>query len=69
MENDLLFIEVSALSGENIHEVFSICAGAILTKIETSQIDLDHDVHTGIQVVGTRQVFRSSTETTNSSCC
>lgn len=68
-EHDLLFTEVSALSGENILETFLICAGTIITRIEMGQIDLDRDMHTGIQVVGTRQVSKSSVDTTSSSCC
>jgi GTPase SAR1 family protein len=72
-EHDLLFAEVSALSGENIPEVFVRCAGSILTQIEMGQIDLDRDMHGGIQVVGTHpHPSRTSMKTTtssNSSCC
>lgn len=36
---DLLFIETSALTGENVEEVFLKCAKTILTKIETGELD------------------------------
>ena len=73
-EHDLLFTEVSALSGENIPEVFVRCAGSILTQIEMGRIDLDHDMHSGIQVVGThphpsQTSTRTTTSSSNSSCC
>ncbi|ORX95639.1 ras-related protein rab-4B-like protein [Basidiobolus meristosporus CBS 931.73] len=38
-ENELMFLEASALSGEGVEEVFMKCARSILTKIETGQID------------------------------
>jgi len=38
-ENDLMFLETSALTGEGVEEVFLKCARSILTKIETGQID------------------------------
>ena len=38
-ENDLMFLETSALTGEGIGEVFLKCARTILSKIETGQID------------------------------
>jgi Ras-related protein Rab-4B len=68
-EHDLLFAEVSALSGENINEVFVKCAGSILTGIEMGKIDLDRDMHSGIQVVGTHPISRSPIDSSSSSCC
>jgi len=38
-ENDIMFLETSALTGDGIEEVFLKCARSILTKIETGQID------------------------------
>mmetsp|Transcript_7092 Transcript_7092/g.22709 ORF Transcript_7092/g.22709 Transcript_7092/m.22709 type:complete len:210 (-) Transcript_7092:161-790(-) len=40
-ENDLMFLETSALSGEGIAEVFLKNARTILTKIESGQISAD----------------------------
>jgi len=48
-ENDLLFLETSAKSGENVEEVFIKCAKTILNKIETGVIRPD-DMGSGIQV-------------------
>lgn len=48
-ENNIpLAIEASALSGENVDEVFERLAKMILTKIELGEIDPD-DPHSGIQ--------------------
>jgi len=38
-ENEMMFMETSALTGKGIEEVFLKCARSILTKIETGQID------------------------------
>ncbi|KRZ10055.1 Ras-related protein Rab-4B [Trichinella zimbabwensis] len=38
-ENGMLFLETSALSGENIEETFLRCARSILTKIESGELD------------------------------
>uniref|UniRef100_A0A915B2D9 Ras-related protein Rab-4B n=1 Tax=Parascaris univalens TaxID=6257 RepID=A0A915B2D9_PARUN len=40
-ENDLTFIETSALNGENVEETFLKCAKTILSKIESGEIDLE----------------------------
>jgi len=47
-ENDLMFVETSALSGENVEEAFLKCARTILSKIETNELDPDK-VGSGIQ--------------------
>jgi len=39
-ENDLLFMETSALTGECVDEVFIKCATAIVHKIDSGQIDI-----------------------------
>ncbi|GAM28357.1 hypothetical protein SAMD00019534_115330, partial [Acytostelium subglobosum LB1] len=46
-ENDLLFLETSALSGDNVEETFLKCAKSIVSKIEDGLIDMDS---LGIQV-------------------
>ena len=38
-ENDAMFLETSALTGENVDEVFLKCARSILTKIEDGTLD------------------------------
>lgn len=40
-ENGLLFLEASALSGENIQELFARTADAVLRKVDSGIIDLD----------------------------
>lgn len=47
-DNDLIFIECSALSGENVEETFLKCARSILTYIESGQINPDR-IGSGIQ--------------------
>eukprot|EP00824_Muranothrix_gubernata_P008908 TRINITY_DN21487_c0_g1_i1.p1 TRINITY_DN21487_c0_g1~~TRINITY_DN21487_c0_g1_i1.p1 ORF type:complete len:214 (-),score=36.57 TRINITY_DN21487_c0_g1_i1:21-662(-) len=38
-ENDLMFLETSALTGEGVEEVFLKCARSILNKIDSGQVD------------------------------
>lgn len=40
-ENDLIFVECSAVSGENVDEAFMKCARSILTCIEAGEINPD----------------------------
>ena len=47
-DNDLIFIECSALNGENVEETFLKCARSILTFIENGQINPDR-LGSGIQ--------------------
>ncbi|TKR70015.1 hypothetical protein L596_022088 [Steinernema carpocapsae] len=48
-ENDLAFIETSALNGENIEDAFFKCAKTILLKLDSGEIDVER-VGPGIQV-------------------
>lgn len=48
-ENDLIFLETSAKSGENVDEVFMKCAKTIVNKIESGVISPD-EMGSGIQV-------------------
>eukprot|EP01125_Pyxidicula_operculata_P016979 TRINITY_DN590_c1_g1_i2.p1 TRINITY_DN590_c1_g1~~TRINITY_DN590_c1_g1_i2.p1 ORF type:complete len:176 (+),score=20.54 TRINITY_DN590_c1_g1_i2:559-1086(+) len=48
-ENDLMFLESSAKTGDNVEEVFVKCAKTILNKIETGVIKPE-DMGSGIQV-------------------
>lgn len=47
-ENDLIFLETSAKTGENVEESFLKCAKTILAKIETGEIDPEQ-ASSGIQ--------------------
>ncbi|XP_003384407.1 PREDICTED: ras-related protein Rab-4B-like [Amphimedon queenslandica] len=47
-ENELAFLETSALTGENVEEVFQKCTRSILTKIDAGELDPDR-VGSGIQ--------------------
>lgn len=48
-ENDILFLETSALTGQNVEELFLKCSRTILSKIESGQIYPDH-MGSGIQM-------------------
>ena len=45
---DLMFVETSALSGENIHEAFLKCTRTIFNRIENGEIDVER-IGSGIQ--------------------
>ncbi|XP_031558005.1 ras-related protein Rab-4B-like [Actinia tenebrosa] len=47
-ENELIFLETSALSGENVEEAFLKCSRTILNKIESGELDPDR-MGSGIQ--------------------
>eukprot|EP00049_Salpingoeca_infusionum_P003480 m.66872 g.66872 ORF g.66872 m.66872 type:complete len:210 (-) comp12151_c0_seq3:337-966(-) len=47
-ENDLMFLETSARTGENVEEVFMKCARSILSKLESGQLEPDR-AGSGIQ--------------------
>ncbi|EDV21735.1 Ras-related protein Rab-4B [Trichoplax sp. H2] len=47
-ENELMFLETSALSGENVEEAFLRCSKNILTRIESGELNPDR-VGSGIQ--------------------
>uniref|UniRef100_A0A671MUC1 Ras-related protein Rab-4B-like n=1 Tax=Sinocyclocheilus anshuiensis TaxID=1608454 RepID=A0A671MUC1_9TELE len=47
-ENELMFLETSALTGENVEEAFLICARTILSKIESGELDPER-MGSGIQ--------------------
>jgi len=52
-ENELMFLETSALTGDGVAEVFLKCARTILTKIESGVLDPDA-MNSGVQH-GTRR--------------
>lgn len=47
-ENELMFLETSALTGENVEEAFLKCAKTILAKIESGELDPER-IGSGIQ--------------------
>ncbi|CAM5129236.1 unnamed protein product [Natator depressus] len=47
-ENELMFLETSALTGENVEEAFLKCARTILNKIESGELDPER-MGSGIQ--------------------
>jgi len=47
-ENDLMYLETSAKSGENVEESFLKCCKTILAKIQTGELDPDR-IGSGIQ--------------------
>ncbi|XP_022251314.1 ras-related protein Rab-4B-like [Limulus polyphemus] len=47
-ENELMFLETSALTGENVEEAFLKCGKSILAKIETGELDPER-IGSGIQ--------------------
>jgi len=47
-ENDLMFLETSALTGEGVSEVFLKCARTILSKIESGVLDPE-SMNSGVQ--------------------
>uniref|UniRef100_A0A8C3G3E3 RAB4B, member RAS oncogene family n=1 Tax=Cyclopterus lumpus TaxID=8103 RepID=A0A8C3G3E3_CYCLU len=47
-ENELMFLETSALTGENVEEGFLKCARTILSKIDSGELDPER-MGSGIQ--------------------
>ncbi|ESN96230.1 hypothetical protein HELRODRAFT_185077 [Helobdella robusta] len=66
-DNDLLFLETSALTGENVEETFLKCARIILSKIETGELDPER-MGSGIQYGSQRPRSLSTNNRINSSC-
>ena len=40
-ENDLIFLETSAFTGENVQQAFLQCTKSILTKMDSGNINID----------------------------
>mmetsp|Transcript_6622 Transcript_6622/g.9175 ORF Transcript_6622/g.9175 Transcript_6622/m.9175 type:complete len:212 (-) Transcript_6622:923-1558(-) len=64
-ENDLMFLETSALTGEGVSEVFMKCTRTILTKIETGVLD-PNSLNSGVQP-GSRKITSKPTTPASSS--
>nr|CAD7604335.1 unnamed protein product [Timema genevievae] len=60
-ENELMFLETSAKTGENVEEAFLKCSKTILAKIETGELDPER-IGSGIQYgdSSTRRLHRES---------
>jgi len=64
-ENDLLFLETSAKTGENVDDAFASCARTILSKINSGRIKPE-DMGSGIQVGGgANRVVKKAIKPTN----
>ncbi|XP_033250553.1 ras-related protein Rab-4B-like [Drosophila miranda] len=50
-ENELIFLETSAKTGENVEEAFLKCSKTILAKVETGELDPER-IGSGIQYGG-----------------
>eukprot|EP00055_Hartaetosiga_balthica_P000024 m.135471 g.135471 ORF g.135471 m.135471 type:complete len:210 (+) comp10032_c0_seq1:278-907(+) len=68
-ENELMFLETSARTGENVEEVFLKCARTILSKIETGQLDPE-TMNSGIQYgdASVRKLKKSGSENGGCGC-
>lgn len=62
-ENELIFLECSAFSGENVEETFLRCARTIITNIENGEINPDR-IGSGIQFgdMSLRDLQRNSSD-------
>lgn len=71
-ENDILFLETSALTGEGVEEVFVKVTRLILSKIEDGTIDPSTMTSSGVQAQSRTQLTSSSKDDENSQswrCC
>ncbi|KAG5682365.1 hypothetical protein PVAND_011721 [Polypedilum vanderplanki] len=68
-ENDLIFLETSAKTGESVEESFLKCAKTILAKIETGEIDIQN-TSSGIQFSDSviRNNFENRQKASSSGC-
>ncbi|XP_052827864.1 ras-related protein Rab-4B isoform X1 [Octopus bimaculoides] len=68
-ENELMFLETSALTGENVEETFLKCARSILTKIESGELDPER-MGSGIQYgdASLRRLHRQQQQTQRPDC-
>jgi GTPase SAR1 family protein len=70
-ENDLIFLETSALNGDGVNEVFAKCARRILSKLESGVLD-PQIMGSGVQQGGRADRAASTDRTAQSSssgCC
>jgi len=70
-ENDILFLESSALTGEGVEEVFTKCARMIVNKIEDGLIDpstMTSGIHTGTRALTGGSESHASPNAGNAGC-
>jgi len=69
-ENELMFLETSARTGENVEETFLKCARKILSKIETGQLDPEK-MGSGIQYgdASLRKISKTESSGKKGGCC
>jgi len=67
-ENELMFLETSARTGENVEETFLKCARTILSKIESGQLDPEK-MGSGIQYGDSSLRQNISTGGGKKGCC
>lgn len=69
-ENELIFLETSAKTGENVEEAFLKCSKTILAKIETGELDPER-IGSGIQYgdAALRTLQNKNRTTRQQDCC
>lgn len=69
-ENELIFLETSAKTGENVEEAFLKCSKTILAKIETGELDPER-IGSGIQYgdAALRTLQNKNRTAIKSDCC
>uniref|UniRef100_A0A7S4PAY2 Ras-related protein Rab-4 n=1 Tax=Paramoeba aestuarina TaxID=180227 RepID=A0A7S4PAY2_9EUKA len=70
-ENDMIFFETSALTGDSVQEVFGKCARQILSKIESGVLD-PHVMGSGVQHGDSktaREIASESSQAQGGGCC
>lgn len=67
-ENELMFLETSAMTGENVEEAFLKCSRTISTKIEAGELDPER-MGSGIQYGNASTLRKSTTQQSNIEQC
>lgn len=68
-ENDLIFLETSAKTGDSVEEAFLKCSKTILAKIETGELDVER-IGSGIQYGdAAARNLQNSQRTSRQDCC
>jgi len=68
-ENDLIFLETSAKTGDSVEEAFLKCSKTILAKIETGELDVER-IGSGIQYGdAAARTLQNNQRTSRHDCC
>ncbi|KAJ6647374.1 Ras-related protein Rab-4B [Pseudolycoriella hygida] len=68
-ENDLIFLETSAKTGDSVEEAFLKCSKTILAKIETGELDVER-IGSGIQYGdAAARTLQNNQRTSRQDCC